>query len=534
MNDTGAPRPFRPATPKAKPKILVELRPCAHGFSGIPQETRLIYNALSKNNELDVGALLNPFHDLVLPRGLRKASREANARHPAKQIYNQARFITAMDAEIEGVRRKDIFARWRRRLEERNIPTTLLGYLWPAKYYPLLPINSVDFEDFIWTRFFQKTLPGSERTNIIDNQFFAIEKGWGEAHSRCYNQRLSTKIDTKGWKFFLCQVPTPFAVYPETRIIVRYHDAIPLFLPHTTSVGAPDMKRHYRGLRASVHNGAFFVCTSEPVRADLLKLFPEVEPNTIVIPDMVSNEYHKVEPSPEGLARIIYVRECAETAPGRRSPGPKSIEKDYILSVSTLEPRKNFKLLLEAWESACQRLETGALLVLVANIGWRNTEEMDEIRKLIKGKRGVHLSRVPLHEMRMLYSGAQAVICPSRSEGFDLSGVEAMRCETPVIASDIAVHRWVYGDAALYFDPYDVNSCANMLVKTLSVPKDSGLMASLRDQGIERAKLYKRDVIGQQWADLLHRLSGHGMGTVPIASSVSTKRGPELSDAELA
>jgi glycosyltransferase involved in cell wall biosynthesis len=109
-----------------------------------------------------------------------------------------------------------------------------------------------------------------------------------------------------------------------------------------------------------------------------------------------------------------------------------------------------------------------------------------------------------------------------------------MLCETPVIASDIAVHRSVYGDAALYFDPYDVNSCASMLVNALSMPKDSGLMASLRDQGIERAKLYTRDTIGPQWADLFHRLSSGRAGRAPMASPVSEGQCPALSDAELA
>jgi glycosyltransferase involved in cell wall biosynthesis len=534
MNDTGAPRPFRPATPTKACKVLLELRACSHGFAGIPQETRLIYSAISKNENFEVGGLLNPFHDLVLPRGMRRPSCESDASHPAKKIYNQARLITAIDAEIEGHRRKDILARWVRRLEERDLLPQVLRYLKPSKYYPLLPINGITFDDFVWTKFFQKTLPSSERKHILDDPFFTIKKGWIEAHSWCRNSRTSVKIDTRGWQFFLCPVPTPFAVHPETRIVVRYHDAIPVLLPHTTNVGGVDMKQHFRGLRASVRNGAFFVCTSEPVRADLLKLFPEAEPNTTVISDMVSNEYHKVEASPEALARIVSLRKCSETAPRRQTPGPKSIEKDYVLSVSTLEPRKNFKVLLEAWEAACQHLETRPLLVLVANIGWRNAEEIEEIRKLVKGKRVAHLSRVPLHELRVLYSGAQAVVCPSRSEGFDLSGIEAMLCETPVIASDIAVHRSVYGDAALYFDPYDVKGCANMLAEILSMPKDSSLMANLRDKGLERAKLYTRDAIGRQWADLFHRLAGRDTGRAPIASSVPDGHRPILSNAELA
>jgi glycosyltransferase involved in cell wall biosynthesis len=411
MDDSGASQPFRPDTLQGTIKILVELRACSHGFAGIPQETRLIYSVFSEIANFQVGGLLNPFHDLVLPRAMRRHGHR-DAKHPAKRIFNQARLITAMDAEIEGKRRKDIIARWTRRLDERDLLPLPLRYLRSGKYYPLLPLSGVTFDDFVWTKFFQKTLPSVERERIIQDKFFTIRKGWAEAHSWCQSRRLSVKIDTQGWQFFVCQVPTPFVVHPETKIVVRYHDAIPLFLPHTTSVGAPDLKRHFRGLRASVRNGAFFVCTSEPIRDHLVNLFPEAEPNTAVIPDIVSNEYHRDQASPEGLARIIHLRKCPETAPRLQTAAPKSLTSDYVLSVSTLEPRKNYKLLLEAWEMACQRLESRPILVLVANVGWRNGEEIEEIRKLVKAKRVAHLSRVALHELRALYSGAHGRSLP--------------------------------------------------------------------------------------------------------------------------
>ena len=61
---------------------------------------------------------------------------------------------------------------------------------------------------------------------------------------------------------------------------------------------------------------------------------------------------------------------------------------------------------------------------------------------------------MPSPELRLLYKHAKATICPSFAEGFDFSGVEAMRCGGAVVASRIPVHQEVYGDAAEFFSPY--------------------------------------------------------------------------------
>src|SRR6185436_21083404 len=83
-----------------------------------------------------------------------------------------------------------------------------------------------------------------------------------------------------------------------------------------------------------------------------------------------------------------------------------------------------------------------------------------------------HLARVPLSALRKLYSGALVVVCPSVSEGFDFSGIEAMRCGSPVVASDIPVHREIFGDAAEYFGPYSTPALAQALASVIA--RDAG------------------------------------------------------------
>ena len=115
-----------------------------------------------------------------------------------------------------------------------------------------------------------------------------------------------------------------------------------------------------------------------------------------------------------------------------------------------------------------------------------------------------HLVDVSSLDLRALYTAAHAVVCPSRAEGFDLATVEAMACGTPVIASDIPVHRWVCGDAAKYFDPYDEDALSLLLSRVAGLPRDQGLLGDLRDRALRRARLYSRSALEPRWDEVLH------------------------------
>jgi glycosyltransferase involved in cell wall biosynthesis len=112
------------------------------------------------------------------------------------------------------------------------------------------------------------------------------------------------------------------------------------------------------------------------------------------------------------------------------------------------------------------------------------------------------LEDVPASELRVLYKHARATICPSFAEGFDLSGVEAMRSGGVVIASDIPVHREIYRDAAEYFNPYDTDDLERAIQESIDPACESNRTA-LVARGATVATRYTCESILPQWYSFL-------------------------------
>jgi glycosyltransferase involved in cell wall biosynthesis len=372
------------------------------------------------------------------------------------------------------------------------------------------------FRDFMWRRFFARTLPPEDFELITRAAFRVARIPWLAMHicalaTRRMGYPLYPRLDTSDFDVMVTETPYPATVSKNTKLIIRYHDAIPLLMPHTISDRRFHQSFHYRALRKNVASGAWFACVSEATRNDLLSIFPQAEPRAVTIHNMVSHDYFEEESRTDRIPEIIQTRLNTRIKP----PLPPSLRHklfddakrdqplEYLLIVSTIEPRKNHLSLLTAWEHL--RLEgfPQLKLVVVGALGWHHKKIVKTFRVWMERAEVFLLEDVPAAELRVLYRHARATVCPSFGEGFDFSGVETMKSGGAVVASDIAVHREVYADAAVYFNPYSVQELSRALSSVID-PANSGRRDELVEKGAIVSRRYDHDAILPRWRTLFN------------------------------
>lgn len=493
------------------PSLLVDLRNCYEGFAGIPQELRLLFAQFSKMPFRRLGGLASGIHH--------RAPREPAPRSPYESVMQQTRMIIAQDTKRHPlpIAMRLLPGSIRNRL---RYPFSALVTSHRAETLDR-PIDREIFEDYLWTRLFDKTLPPELRDMVQRAEFFATELGHENArHLAMLPKPFAKRLDCAGWDVFFAASVSPYSISPGTRMVIRYYDALPLTSPHTIGDAWPHATSHGRMLARNMAFGATFVCDSEPVRQDVLKLFPEAASRVLTIPALLSPEFQPERAAWSAIQKIIARR----ASPQSGGAPPPAEGTRLVMAVSTLEPRKNYMKLFDAFEMAQQLSGQRMRLVVVANAGWRSDMEMAALKQLVKRGSAYHLSAVPLPELRRLYSAAHCVVCPSRAEGFDYSGAEAMACGTPVIASDIPVHRWVYGEAADYFDPYSAEAMADLIAQFAELPARDGHLARLGETGLRQAQLYSPATLMPRWQQVLMPMArGPGLKATPAAGAASAR-----------
>jgi len=175
---------------------------------------------------------------------------------------------------------------------------------------------------------------------------------------------------------------------------------------------------------------------------------------------------------------------------------------NYILNLGNAYPYKNVASTIKAFAKIAPRFKE-LKLVLVGH-----TEYFSDQLKLLTTQLGlenrvIFTGRISDGEVVSMYRGAKFYVNPSLSEGFGLQGLEAMSQGTPVMAANATCLPEVYADAAVYFDPVNLDDQAAIMTQLLT---DEPLRDKLRASGHERLKQFSWARVAQETRDVYERV----------------------------
>lgn len=183
--------------------------------------------------------------------------------------------------------------------------------------------------------------------------------------------------------------------------------------------------------------------------------------------------------------KITVTYEAADPISETAKPLPALKDKQFLMYVGRPTPHKNLERLIEAFEKL-QAQYSDLLLVLAGkqDANYRRIET--SVQK--KGLEGIVFTGfVSEGQLRWLYENCAAYVFPSLSEGFGLPGLEAMVQGAPVVSSNATCLPEIYGDAAHYFDPLNVDAMAQSINDVLT---DQELRQKLIAAGHKQVQKY--------------------------------------------
>lgn len=292
---------------------------------------------------------------------------------------------------------------------------------------------------------------------------------WHRLHIPLRLEWLTGRIDV---------VHAPDFVLPPTRMpgIVTIHDLSYLVHPECA---VPGVARYLReAVPPSLAQAQAIFADSHSTKHDLIRLLGVDADRIEVVYAAVDDRFHPID-----ATTLAHIREKYHLPPR------------FVLSGGTLEPRKNYVRLFEAYAAACQQT-TMPPLVVFGRRGWMYEDIIAAPARLGISDLVQFVDFVDDNDLPALYNLAWAFVYPSLYEGFGLPPLEALACGTPTLVSDVSSLPEVVDDAALRVAPTDVHGLAGQL---RALVDDDEVRTRLRVAGPVQAQQFR-------WQDAAHQV----------------------------
>ncbi len=283
---------------------------------------------------------------------------------------------------------------------------------------------------------------------------------------------------------------TPFYPFPEQikrsnklKKVITIYDLIPVLYPKFFQFQEDGL---IHNVLKSIDNDTWVTCISQATKNDLCNYLPSLDPSRVFLTHLAASSLFY--PCYD-LAKIGAVKAKFGIPNGH-----------YVLSLSTLEPRKNVTQTIKCFS---RLVEDGAFsdlsLVLVGTKGWNFDPIFNAIAANPKIRDRIVVTGYVADEyLAPLYSGAMMFVYPSFYEGFGLPPLEAMQCGVPVITSNTSSLPEVVGEAGIMVDPEDGDALCQAM---LTIYNSTEVRQKMSDDSLAQASKFSWKKCAEQTID---------------------------------
>jgi glycosyltransferase involved in cell wall biosynthesis len=328
----------------------------------------------------------------------------------------------------------------------------------------------------------------------------------GLARRSCSTRRFPLTDDWLHRLWHRARLPVPIeALMGRVGLLHEPDFVLPPTLPRTPTV-------------LTVHD-LTFIRDAESALPKLRRYLSRVVPRSVarathVLADSIATKTDLIEllRTPAEKITVLYGGVDARFAPVRDPDKLATVRARYnigsepfVLGLGTIQPRKNYERLVQAFANllALEPLASNLRLVIVGGKGWLYDSIFAQVKRLGVADRVMFPGFVDDHDLPALYSAATLFAFPSIYEGFGLPVLEAMACGTPVVTSNTSSLVEVGGDAALLVEPTNVDAIADAMRRIL---QGADLQRTLTTRGFEQARRFTWEKAALQLREIYERI----------------------------